>query len=80
MTRAPQWLDLGEDEPGKLCNGQLQEEEAPDLAHELTISWLVFVLRSWLPGRGSVVGSELKIGRRLPDDFCPHVHGNLVPV
>jgi Uma2 family endonuclease len=61
-----QWLDLGEDEPGELCAGRLQEEEVPDFVHELTVSWLLFVIRSWLGGRGFVIGSELKIV--LPGD------------
>lgn len=56
-----QWLELAEDEPGELYHGHLQEEEVPDFAHELTVSWLLFVLRTWLGGRGFVIGSELKI-------------------
>lgn len=56
-----QWLDLTKDEPGEFYQGQLQEEEVPDFAHELAVSWLLFVLRTWLGKRGFVVGSELKI-------------------
>ena len=37
------------------------EEEVPDFTHELTVSWLIGVLRTWLAGRGFVVGSELKL-------------------
>lgn len=46
------------DEPGELVDGRLEEEEASDLQHELVVSWLVHVLRSWPGGRGFVFGSE----------------------
>lgn len=56
-----EWLALDEDEPGELVDGQLVEEEVPDFTHELTVSWLIAVLRAWLGGRGFVAGSDLKI-------------------
>lgn len=59
-----EWLALDEDEPGELVEGRLVEEEVPDFTHELTISWLIGVLRAWLGGRGFVVGSELKMVTR----------------
>jgi hypothetical protein len=54
-------MALDEDDEGEWVDGWLVEEEAPDSTHELTISWLVWVLRSWLGGRGFAFGSELKI-------------------
>jgi Uma2 family endonuclease len=56
-----EWLSLEEDEAGEWVDGLLEEEEVPDFTHELTISWLIGVLRTWLGGKGFVVGSELKI-------------------
>lgn len=56
-----EWLTLDEDYDGEFVDGRLVEEEVPDFTHELTISWLIGVLRAWLAGRGFVVGSELKI-------------------
>src|SRR6185436_12614168 len=58
---AEEWLALDEDEEGEWVDGWLTEEEVPDFAHELTVTWLVHVVRSWLGGRGFVAGSELKI-------------------
>ena len=68
-----EWARLPEDEPGELVNGHLAEEEMPDPIHELTVTWLVILLGSWLKGRGGFVfGSELKVkvterGGRKPD-------------
>jgi len=56
-----QWLELGEDEGGELVNGLLEEEEMPDPVHELAVSWIIAVLRTWLGGQGFVFGSELKL-------------------
>jgi Uma2 family endonuclease len=58
---AEEWLGLDEDEEGEWLDGWLVEEEVPDWTHELTVTWLVHVLRQWLGGRGFVAGSELKI-------------------
>lgn len=56
-----EWLALGEDEAGEWVDGVLVEEEAPDCTHELVVAWLIWTLRSWLGGRGFVIGSELKV-------------------
>lgn len=61
-----EWAALPEDEPGELVDGRLEEEEVPDLVHELVVSWLVHVLRSWLGRGGFVFGSEAKYAVR-PD-------------
>jgi len=58
---ADEWLSLEEDEEGEWVDGRLVEEEVPDWTHELTVSWLVEVIRVWLAGRGFVAGSELKV-------------------
>jgi len=55
------WLALGEDDEGEFVDGRLVEEEVPDFTHELTVSWLIGLLRVWLGGRGFVAGSELKV-------------------
>ena len=68
-----EWARLPEDEPGEIVDGHLVEEEMPEPIHELAVSWLVFILRSWLKDRGGFVfGSELKVkvteqGGRKPD-------------
>lgn len=55
------WAELPEDEPGELVDGYLVEEEMPGLLHEIVISWLNHVLRSWAAPRGGLVfGSEAK--------------------
>jgi Uma2 family endonuclease len=56
-----QWLELAEDVPGELVAGVLVEEEVPDALHELAVAWLIHVFRSWLAGKGAVLGSELKL-------------------
>jgi len=56
-----EWLNLPEDHEGELVKGILMEDEVPDAIHELTISWLIHLFRSWLAGKGFVFGSELKI-------------------
>lgn len=67
------WVQLPEDEPGELIDGQLVEEEVPDLIHETVVSWLIGLLRTWIIARGGFVfGSEGKfvVGRgrgRKPD-------------
>jgi len=56
-----QWADLPEDEPGELVDSVLEEEEIPSFLHELTVAWLVGVLRNWVRPRGGwVFGSEAK--------------------
>jgi Uma2 family endonuclease len=56
------WAALPEDEPGELVDGRLEEEEVPDLQHEILVAWLVRTLGNWLaPRRGFVFGSEAKL-------------------
>lgn len=56
------WEALPEDEPGELVRCELTEEELPDALHELAVSWLIALFRSWLGTRGGFVfGSELKL-------------------
>ncbi|XXT23344.1 Uma2 family endonuclease [Sorangium sp. So ce429] len=55
------WTGLPEDEPGELVDGLLAEEEVPDAVHEVVVTWIIGVLRSWLIARGGLVlGSEAK--------------------
>lgn len=56
-----EWLALGEERCGELVNGVLEDEEVPDPVHELAVSWLIGVMRTWLGGQGFVFGSELKL-------------------
>lgn len=56
-----EWLALDEDESGEWVDGKWVEEEMPDAAHELAVTWLAWVLRQWLGPRGFVAGSELKV-------------------
>jgi Uma2 family endonuclease len=61
-----EWAAMPEDEPGELVDGRLEEEEVPDLVHELVVAWLVRVLGTWLGSNGFVFGSEAKYAVR-PD-------------
>lgn len=84
-----EWSVLPRTEPGELVAGILREEELPDALHELAVSWLVFLFRSWLKRDGFVFASELKIqlsddtGRKpdltviLPGGHRPAKHGPL---
>jgi Uma2 family endonuclease len=56
-----EWVALGEDEPGELVDGHLEEEEVPDAVHELAVTWLSALLRTWLGSTGFVLGSEIKL-------------------
>ncbi len=57
-----QWADMDEDEPGELVDGQLEEEEVPNHAHEAVVAWLLAKLHAWAsPRRAPVVGSEHKL-------------------
>lgn len=68
-----EWAALPEDEPGEWVDGCLVEEEAPEYVHELVITWLAWVLRSWGSSRGALVaGSGVKFAvrrdrGRMPD-------------
>jgi len=56
-----EWASLSEEESGEFVAGFLEEEEVPDLAHELVVVWLTATLRAWLAARGGFVfGSEAK--------------------
>jgi Uma2 family endonuclease len=56
------WIALPEETPGELVDGRLTEEELPDPIHELAVTWLVALFRSWLGQRGGFVfGSEVKL-------------------
>lgn len=56
-----EWASLPEDHGGELVDGALEEEEVPDPVHELALTWLIAVFRSWLAGGGFVFGSEVKL-------------------
>jgi Uma2 family endonuclease len=68
-----EWFALPEDEPGELVDGRLVEEEVPDSTHELIVTWLTSLLRSWMRGRSGFVlgsGAKLKLSERrgrMPD-------------
>lgn len=68
-----EWAALPEDEPGELCDGALEDEEAPDLTHETAVLWLGVQLRTWIvPLGGFALASEVKfalssIRGRKPD-------------
>jgi Uma2 family endonuclease len=56
-----EWEQMGEDEPGELVDGLLQEEEEADSPHEVIVSALLYVLLTWARrGRGRVLASETK--------------------
>lgn len=59
-----EWAAMAEDEAGELVDGRLEEEEVPDLVHEIVVSWLIGTFRNWLAARGWVVGSEVKYAVR----------------
>lgn len=57
-----EWAALPEDEPGELIDGRLEEEEVPDLQHEILVAWLIRLLGNWMAPRGGFVfGSEAKL-------------------
>jgi Uma2 family endonuclease len=68
------WGALPEDTPGELVDGRLVEEEVPSAAHELVVSWLIWVFRNWLAGtRALVLGSESKLAVRRDRGRKPDV-------
>jgi len=73
LMSVDEWFALPEDEPGELIDGRLVEEEVPDPAHELIVTWVTSLLRLWLRGRAGFVfgsGAKLKLGEhrgRMPD-------------
>ena len=79
-----EWADLPEDDEGELVDGQLVEEEVPEVTHEAIVSWLIGALRAWAIGRGGFVfGSELKLGvrpgRGRKPDVSVYLPGGQVP-
>lgn len=78
-----EWAALPEDDEGELVDGRLEEEEVPDPLHELTVSWLVHALRTWLGVQGFVFTSDLKLvvrprsGRK--PDLSVYLPGRAVP-
>jgi Uma2 family endonuclease len=58
---AEEWEQLGEDQPGELVDGRLQEEEVTDSPHEVVVSALLYVLLTWARrGKARVLASEAK--------------------
>ena len=55
---------MDEDEPGELVDGRLEEEEVPDLVHELVVGSLHWIIRSWLGVHGWVFPSGAKYAVR----------------
>ena len=74
-----EWAAMDEDEPGELVDGRLEEEEVPDLIHELVVSWLIHVLRGWLGQRGFVFSSDGKYKVRSDRGRKPDVAVYLHP-
>lgn len=73
-----EWAAMDEDEPGELVDGQLEEEEVPDLIHELVVSWLIHVFWSWLGQEGFVFGSDgkykVRSDRGRKPDIAVYLH------
>jgi len=62
MTLA-EWADMGEDEPGELVDGSLEEEEEVGALHEAVAAWFVWLLKTWLMSRrGLVLTSDARFG------------------
>jgi Uma2 family endonuclease len=74
-----EWAAMDEDEPGELVDGRLEEEEVPDLIHELVVSWLIHVLWSWVGQKGFVFGSDGKYAVRSDRGRKPDVAVYLHP-
>lgn len=56
-----EWADM--DESGELVDGRLVEEEDVGALHEVILTWLVWMLRSWLAPRGGfVLTSDVRFG------------------
>jgi Uma2 family endonuclease len=73
-----EWAAMLEDEPGEFVDGRLEEEEVPSYEHELVVTWLAWVLRSWLTPRGGFVGgSEAKFAVRPSRGRKPDVSAYL---
>lgn len=56
-----EWEQMGEDEPGELVDGRLEEDEVPDFPHEVVVTALLYALLQWArPRKCIVIGSEAK--------------------
>lgn len=58
------WGDMDEDEPGELVDGRLVEEEDVGALHEVVAAWFIWIIKSWLNGRGggTVLTSDARFG------------------
>jgi len=74
-----EWAAMEEDEPGELVDGRLEEEEVPDLTHEIVVAWFVHLLKSWLGRGGFVFGSDAKYAVRPNRGRKPDVAVYLSP-
>lgn len=56
-----EWAQLPDEIEGEFVDGQLEEEEMANNAHERVVAWLIWRLMAWLGSRGGeVTGSERK--------------------
>ncbi len=83
LLTTEEWADLPEDDEGELVDGLLVEEEMPSFVHETVVTWLTFLLRSWLGKTGFVGGSGSKLAvaprrGRIPDATV-YLPGNRPP-
>ena len=79
-----EWVSWPEDEPGEIVDGRVEEEEVPDYLHEVVVTWLIALFRSWLAGRrGFVGGSDAKFGvapgRGRKPDVTVYLPGSAAP-
>jgi Uma2 family endonuclease len=73
-----EWAAMDEDQSGELVDGRLEEEEVPGVVHELVVSWLIHVFRSWLGSRGWVLCSDTRYAIRRDRGRKPDVSVYLV--
>lgn len=66
------------DEPGELVDGRLEEEEVPSAVHDIVVSWLIHVFRTWLGAHGWVFSSDLRYAIRRDRGRKPDVTVYLV--
>lgn len=57
-----EWGRLPEDDPGEIVDGFLVEDEVTSWVHEVVVSFLIEIFRTWARPRGGLVaGSEVKL-------------------